>query len=185
MILRIKRKVPWFTSLLHQAKVSPHLSVDIPDVCIVECSDGSSRDCTQRLVSRNLWTISLFSLSDVMSMREWSLMITLTARNGLTYPRIEPGSRLPGRLKITIISLWLFYHLLQPQPVMLINNRYKDKLLRLKGEEQINNEHWASVLSGGLERDQVQIMIKVTVIDSKQVTTERRAALPYVSSSPS
>ncbi len=137
------------------------------------------------MVSRNLWTISLFSLSDVMSMREWSLMITLTARNGLTYPRIEPGSRLPGRLKITIISLWLFYHLLQPQPVMLINNRYKDKLLRLKGEEQINNEHWASVLSGGLERDQVQIMIKVTVIDSKQVTTERRAALPYVSSSPS
>ena len=68
---------------------------------------------------------------------------------------------------------------------MLINNRYKDKLLRLKGEEQINNEHWASVLSGGLERDQVQIMIKVTVIDSKQVTTERRAVLPYVSSSPS
>ena len=68
---------------------------------------------------------------------------------------------------------------------MLINHRYKDKLLRLKGEEQINNEHWASVLSGGLERDQVQIMIKVSVIDSKQVTTEHRAALPCVSSSPS
>ena len=59
---------------------------------------------------------------------------------------------------------------------MLINNRYKDKLLRLKGEEQINNEHWASVLSGGLERDQVQIMIKVTVIDSKQVTTAAQSS---------
>lgn len=108
--------------------------------------------------------------------------------NGQKWPHLSSyWARVPaaGRLKITIISLWLFYHLLQPQPVMLINNRYKDKLLRLKGEEQINNEHWASVLSGGLERDQVQIMIKVTVIDSKQVTTERRAALPYVSSSPS
>ena len=76
----------------------------------------------------------------------------------------------------TIISLSVI--ILSFASVMLINNRYKDKLSRLKGEEQINNEHY---VVWWRERDQDQIMIKVSVIDSKQVTTEQC----LLSSSPS
>ena len=143
--------------------ISPHLSVNIPDVCIVECSDGSGLDCTW-------WSLEIFAQyhsschvnermkpNDNINAQKWHHLSLLSLGPGLMSGR----KILNNHFSVIILSFF---------SVMLINNQYKDKLSRLKGEEQIDNEHYAVWWR---ERDQVQIMIKVSVIESKQVTIEQ------------